>query len=135
IAERTLNKHFRIFLGVSPMRYLQQLRLAAARETLLTGQAGLSVTEVAKHFGFNHFGRFAAQYRRSFGEAPSATLGNARSALRALTARDADTPRSLPPQSREKPSVGILPCETPPGEPDLAWISESIAEAVAAALT
>jgi AraC-like DNA-binding protein/tetratricopeptide (TPR) repeat protein len=136
VAERTLNKHFRAFLGLSPMRYLQQLRLAAARETLLAGQVGLSVTEVAKRYCFNHFGRFAAQYRRAFGEAPSVTLANTRAALRASATReDADAPQFLPPQSRDKPSVGILPCDTPPGELDLAWTSESIAEALAAALT
>jgi AraC-like DNA-binding protein len=35
---------------------------------------GTTVTEVALRFGFAHTGRFAAAYRRRYGQAPSATL-------------------------------------------------------------
>ena len=34
----------------------------------------ITVTEVALRFGFAHTGRFAAAYRRRYGQAPSATL-------------------------------------------------------------
>ena len=78
--ERTLNEHFRSFLDISPMRYFRLLRLSAAREALLTGRPGTSFTEVAKSYEFNHFGRFSAQYRHAFGEAPSETLKRARAA-------------------------------------------------------
>ena len=72
VAGRTLLKHFRDAHGVSPMRYLRNHRLRLAREELLEGKAG-SVSEVAARWGFAHFGRFAIEYRRRFGESPSAT--------------------------------------------------------------
>ena len=34
-----------------------------------------TVTETAYRYGFTHMGRFAAEYRARFGEAPSTTLG------------------------------------------------------------
>jgi len=74
VAERTLRKHFRAFMDVSPLEYWRRFRLAAAREELLKGSNSTSITEVAMRFGFNHFGRFSGQYRRSFGEKPSTTL-------------------------------------------------------------
>ena len=77
VAARTLTKHFRAFLGVSPLRYLRRLRLAAVREILLCGASGASVTKVATQYGFTHLGRFAVQYHRCFGEFPSATLRRA----------------------------------------------------------
>jgi AraC-like DNA-binding protein len=108
VAERTLNEHFREYLGVSPARYQRALRLAAARDTLLAGDSGLSVTKVAEQFGFSHFGRFAAQYRKQFGEPPSATL-------RALSVADDDAAvwradRTAPhaTQSLEKVSLAVL---------------------------
>jgi TolB-like protein/AraC-like DNA-binding protein len=70
--ERTLRKHFLRFLGQSPLTFFLRLRLAAARDALLTPSAD-SVSEVAAQFGFVHFGRFASDYRRCFGELPSAT--------------------------------------------------------------
>jgi AraC-like DNA-binding protein len=36
------------------------------------------VSEIALRWGFGHFGRFAAEYRRRFGESPSQTLSSAR---------------------------------------------------------
>ena len=59
VAERTLRKHFRAFMAVSPLEYLRRFRLAAAREELLKGSNGTSVTEVAMRFGFSHLGRFS----------------------------------------------------------------------------
>src|ERR1700752_2365833 len=64
--ERTLRKHFRRFLGVSPLAYLRRLRLTATRDALLAS-SGDSVTEIAVRFGFEHFGRFSSDYRRYFG--------------------------------------------------------------------
>ena len=77
IAGRTLLKHFREFHGVSPMRYVRNHRLQRAREDLL-GAGALAVSEVALHWGFTHLGRFAAEYRRRFGESPSSTRARAR---------------------------------------------------------
>src|SRR5262249_51292582 len=64
--ERTLRKHFSRFLGLGPLNFLRQLRLAAAREALLATSS--SITDIATRFGFGHFGRFSRDYRRRFGE-------------------------------------------------------------------
>jgi AraC-like DNA-binding protein len=75
---RTLFKHFEDWKGVSPMRYLRNVRFQRAREALKRGREGTSVTEVAKSCGFNHMSRFSAEYRKRFGESPSKTLGRRR---------------------------------------------------------
>jgi len=54
-----------------PMTLLRQARLDAVRRQLLRG--GQSVSTVALAHGFDHLGRFAAQYRQRFGELPSNT--------------------------------------------------------------
>jgi AraC-like DNA-binding protein len=74
---RTLLKHFRDFYGVPPMRYLRNHRLQRVREELLQAR-GAQVSEIALRWGFGHFGRFAAEYRKRFGESPSHTLANGR---------------------------------------------------------
>lgn len=143
VAGRTLTKHFLSFLGVPPMRYLQQLRLVAARNALLAGGPGTSVTAVAEQYCFRHQGRFAERYRRAFGETPSATLRRRRAAGEpGTTARGADSDRAgsarnpaISPQVRERISVAVLPCRVPANEPQLQWLAESVADAVAAALS
>ena len=137
VAERTLNEHFRRFLDTSPMRYFRRLRLSAAREALLTGKSGISVTEVAKCYEFNHFGRFSAQYRRAFGEAPSKTLNRARTARLAKEREfgpesdDGFRPSLL---TRNKPSIAVLPFQRATNEPALRWQAESIVDALAVSL-
>ncbi len=138
VPARTLSQHFRSFLDVSPMHYLRRLRLAAAREALLAGAPGISVTEVAKRYEFHHFGRFAGQYRRCFGEPPSETLrrGRAAAASERKAARRGDgrgTGAALP--SRERPSLAVLPCQGPAHEPALGWLATGLAESLAAALS
>lgn len=71
---RTLFKHFRDFTGVSPMRYLSNMRFERVREALRQAQPGETVSQIALRHGFTHLGRFAVAYRQHFGEAPSATL-------------------------------------------------------------
>jgi AraC-like DNA-binding protein len=72
---RTLFKHFEDWKGVSPMRYLRNVRFQRAREALKRARAEASVTEIAKSCGFNHLSRFSVEYRKRFGESPSETLG------------------------------------------------------------
>jgi AraC-like DNA-binding protein len=76
VSERSLHTAFRRQLGTSPMSYLRGRRLDAARDELLEldPTMGATVTDVALRHGFPHAGRFAAAYRRRFGEAPSTTL-------------------------------------------------------------
>lgn len=71
----TLTRAFRNELGMGPMAYLKQRRLYCARRELLRGDPSrISVTEIAMNCGFAHLSRFAAEYRRHFGELPSETL-------------------------------------------------------------
>lgn len=73
VAPRTLQDHFRDQLGTSPTARLRQIRLERVHAELVAG-AGRSVAEVAKRWGFGNLGRFAAEYRRTFGTAPSGDL-------------------------------------------------------------
>jgi AraC-like DNA-binding protein len=75
---RTLLKHFQDFKGVSPMRYLRNLRLQHARESLQSGRVQ-QVSDVVSHWCFGHAGRFSIEYRRRFGESPSQTLAKRKS--------------------------------------------------------
>lgn len=71
---RTLFQHFRDFLGATPMQYLRAARLREVRQTLIAPEPDMSVTDVALQWGFTHAGRFSVEYRRRYGESPSATL-------------------------------------------------------------
>lgn len=69
---RTLHLGFMELYGIPPMKYLRALRLCKARREILgSGYRNLSVTDAAMAWGFNHLGRFSAEYRQFFGELPS----------------------------------------------------------------
>jgi len=54
------------------------MRMSEARKALLSpASPSQTVTDVAMHFGFLELGRFSVEYRRAFGERPSATLRRA----------------------------------------------------------
>jgi AraC-like DNA-binding protein len=72
VSVRTLQTSVMRDRHVTPMQYLRNLRLDAARERLL---AGSSVSEAALDAGFSHQGRFAHYYRGRFGHSPSSTRG------------------------------------------------------------
>ncbi|HEY0574119.1 MAG TPA: AraC family transcriptional regulator [Pseudonocardia sp.] len=75
VSVRALQDAFARSAGMSPMRYLRQVRLARVRAELLDGVPGnTTVTEVAARWGFAHHGHFAAAYRAKFGEPPAGTL-------------------------------------------------------------
>ncbi|MDJ0905437.1 MAG: helix-turn-helix transcriptional regulator [Woeseiaceae bacterium] len=70
-----LERTFRRELNLTPSQYLLAIRLEAVREALEgASDRETSVAHVAHDCGFNHLGRFAAAYRRHFGELPSHTL-------------------------------------------------------------
>ena len=72
----SLLRAFRIHRGMSPMKYVKQVRLESVQRTLLAAKSGVTtVTTVAMDHGFFQLGRFSADYRRAFGELPSETLG------------------------------------------------------------
>lgn len=74
VGARTLYEGFRNFLGVSPMRYLRDLRMDRARADLLDPAQPASVTTIATRWGFFQLGRFAADYRHRYGEHPRETM-------------------------------------------------------------
>ncbi len=74
-SRRTLEYAFREYFGTSPNRFLKALRLNAARNDLLrASRKSTTVGEIASGWGFLHMSQFAVDYRRMFGEKPSATL-------------------------------------------------------------
>lgn len=75
VSTSTLFAGFREFRNTSPMACLRRARLQRVRAELqAAGSGDATVTEVALRWGFTHLGRFAADYKRRFGESPSATL-------------------------------------------------------------
>lgn len=98
---RNLQNVFRQELGITPYRFLRYHRLHRAKRLLETGWVP-SVKAAALDTGFLEFGRFAVEYRRLFGESPSATL--ARSApARSQLPNGPPSPRALP---RARPNRG-----------------------------
>jgi AraC-like DNA-binding protein len=75
VSVRSLQVGFARSVGQSPMRYLQQVRLDRVHDELSDSEPGATtITEAAARWGFTHLGRFASNYRKTFGELPSTTL-------------------------------------------------------------
>ncbi|HJU19737.1 MAG TPA: helix-turn-helix domain-containing protein, partial [Stellaceae bacterium] len=81
VRPRTLEAHFKLYLGTTPLGWVRRTRLARARQQLLAAGGDANVTGVAVANGFSQLGRFAARYRRQFGELPSQTLKAVRNKL------------------------------------------------------
>jgi len=71
VSIRALFDGFRDFRQATPMQFLREARLDAARVMLQNGDR--SVADVALACGFAHSGHFAKHYSKRFGEAPSWT--------------------------------------------------------------
>lgn len=56
------------------MAFLRGIRLQRVRAQLLASDGSVSVSEIARRWGFHHLGRFSAYYRDAFGEVPSRTV-------------------------------------------------------------
>jgi AraC-like DNA-binding protein len=80
VPARTLETHFRQFLGTTPLSWVREDRLSQARRALLASEGRATVSDVAMDCGFSQLGRFAAQYCRRFEELPSETLRRIRRA-------------------------------------------------------
>ena len=114
VGRRTLQRQFRRFLGRMLMECLRDIRLDRARRELLQPSGRVNVTEIAGQCGFHHFGRFAVQYRRRFGEPPSATLRRQQTVLFRST-----LPMPPLPIAVERPRIAVLPFEVVGHEPRL----------------
>ena len=75
ISSRSLQACCRQQVGVSPSCYCRLRAMRRVYNVLMCSDPGTaSVAQIAKCHGFTGTGRFAAAYRRQFGELPSATL-------------------------------------------------------------
>ena len=74
VAPRTLQKHFKQFVGKTPGEIRFEARMDRARRELLRAIPNVSIADVAALSGIRHLGRFSTLYRERFGETPSATL-------------------------------------------------------------
>jgi AraC family ethanolamine operon transcriptional activator len=75
-SQRTLEVLFKQELGMTPKQFTDVVRLNAVRLELTHPPADQqTVADIAQRYGIHHLGRFAANYRRHFGEFPSETLG------------------------------------------------------------
>jgi len=69
MSARTLDRRFHEATGLSPLAYLQSLRVAAAKQMLEA--TNLTVTEVAFHVGYQDQGHFARVFTRAMSVAPA----------------------------------------------------------------
>ena len=77
VSWRTLDYAFREQFEITPKAYVKSVRLNAAFTGLRLAPSDTKVADVANRCGFWHMGQFAADYRKQFGELPSATLRRA----------------------------------------------------------
>ena len=71
---RSLYRAFNDAMGIPPITYLRHKRLDDVPTALLKAGPDAMVRDIARAHGFHELGRFAASYRRAFGELPSQTL-------------------------------------------------------------
>jgi AraC-like DNA-binding protein len=75
VSVRAIQKGFLHHLGITPSRYLRDVRLERARDALRASWSDrTTVRAVPKRFMFHNFGRFSAWYRKLFGESPWETF-------------------------------------------------------------
>jgi AraC-like DNA-binding protein len=70
---RTLNAVFRQFRDTTPLAAIHKVRLEQVHAELSHNATGASIGGVARRYGFTNPARFAAAYRRRFGESPGET--------------------------------------------------------------
>lgn len=78
VSARSIFRAFDRSRGYSPMAFAKSVRLRRAREALMSGEPGISVTATAFKCNFASPGHFARGYREAFGELPSETIARNR---------------------------------------------------------
>ena len=75
VSKNTLYPAFHSVCGESPLAYFHKRQLTQVRSVLINSEPARGrVKRAALGVGFTELGRFAVEYRRLFGESPSATL-------------------------------------------------------------
>jgi AraC-like DNA-binding protein len=78
VNDRYLRRVYERVHGTPPLQYLRMLKLSRARQALMSVRGpSVTVTKIANRLGFRELGRFSVDYRKMFGESPSATLRKA----------------------------------------------------------
>jgi AraC-like DNA-binding protein len=80
VSARSVQLAFGRLRGCTPMQFVLGRRLERAKALLQAPTPATTVTRVAMDCGCFHLSRFAAAYRRHFGEKPSETLARAMNA-------------------------------------------------------
>jgi AraC-like DNA-binding protein len=76
VSKRVLELAFQEVLRTTPKRFLGQNRMNRVRKELLSSDSTATcVTEILGRWDVRELGRFAVEYKRLFGESPSAILG------------------------------------------------------------
>jgi len=124
-SERSLRRQFQCFTGQSPVAFHRQLRLEAARHALCDNDVKADVTTAAGLHGFSHVSHFTDQYRRRYGELPSATLRATRESVLPAPGHAISDPMSLV----------VLPFMSTGSEAGDAAFAKMLTDRVIAALT
>jgi AraC-like DNA-binding protein len=75
VSSRAVQYMFRRHLDTTPLQYVRRLRLSHAHTDLLSANPlDDTVSAIATRWGFAHTGRFAVQYRQTYGHSPHETL-------------------------------------------------------------
>ena len=69
VSRSVLDDRFRTVLGLSPMRYVAQWRMHAARDLLLSSD--LTVSRVARRVGYDADEAFSRAFKREYGTSPA----------------------------------------------------------------
>lgn len=88
VTPNVLQQQFRKHFGLSPMRYLRQLRLEGVRAELLTSNTTTPLPEIVRRWGFAHLGQFTDAYTQCFDERPETTPRASTRRPTRTTARD-----------------------------------------------
>lgn len=76
---RSIQQAFKAEVGCGPMQWLRRQRLDRARQHLLAGEAGLTVSQVAQSCGYINLASFSRDFRERFGIGARQVLAEGRS--------------------------------------------------------
>jgi AraC family ethanolamine operon transcriptional activator len=75
VSEQTLQNAFKSLFGMTPNKFLRNLKLNHVRKALLHASAEKeTIVHIANKWGFTHMGHFSRYFTDLFGENPSVTL-------------------------------------------------------------
>ncbi|NVK43284.1 MAG: AraC family transcriptional regulator [Oceanospirillaceae bacterium] len=74
VTRNKLYNDFKKYFGEPPTAYLKRVRLEGVRQDILIDRGYENISGIAMKWGFNHLGRFSADYKKQFNESPSDTL-------------------------------------------------------------